>query len=234
MTEESEPAYRRIADALASGIRSGTLAEGAKLPSVRALMNRHGVAYMTAHRALEHLASQGLAASYPGSGFYVRRTARIIYRGPEGIDFAGFAEADVVTGEVPAPAEVADAFGINSGAVIMARSWRSVSDSRPVQLAISFLPQEIAPGTWTERTRGGAGGIYARLGESGFAPTRFRESLVDRLASAEEAEQLNLSSSASRVIAIFRKAYCGNRCVEARRMILVADAFELDYEYPSK
>ncbi|GAB2327581.1 GntR family transcriptional regulator [Streptomyces albogriseolus] len=70
--DASEPASRQVATAIRGEIYSGELAPGAKIPSVRNLAERFGVAVMTAQSAVEILRSEGLIYTSPGRGSFVR------------------------------------------------------------------------------------------------------------------------------------------------------------------
>lgn len=63
--------YRQIADVLRGRIESGEYAAGQRLPSIKDLMDEYGVAALTARKALNLLASEGLAEVSPGMGYYV-------------------------------------------------------------------------------------------------------------------------------------------------------------------
>jgi GntR family transcriptional regulator len=64
--------YLLIADDLRTGIMSGALAPGARLPGENELMRRHAVARMTARQALAVLQSEGLTVARRGAGVFVR------------------------------------------------------------------------------------------------------------------------------------------------------------------
>jgi len=55
---------------------AGTLGPGDKLPSIRSLAERFGVAPMTAQSAIDMLRSEGLIYTSPGRGTFVRADAR--------------------------------------------------------------------------------------------------------------------------------------------------------------
>ncbi|RKN44255.1 GntR family transcriptional regulator [Micromonospora endolithica] len=67
----AEPPYRRIANDLASRIRSGELKPGDKLPSTRELAESYQVHMNTASRALSLLHDRELITGQPGRGTYV-------------------------------------------------------------------------------------------------------------------------------------------------------------------
>ncbi|SDU68150.1 GntR family transcriptional regulator [Jiangella alkaliphila] len=71
-----EPPYRRIAAELRAGILAGELRPGERLPSVRQIAQRWGVAAATATRVMATLRDEGLAETRVGSGAVVARGAR--------------------------------------------------------------------------------------------------------------------------------------------------------------
>jgi DNA-binding transcriptional regulator YhcF (GntR family)/AcrR family transcriptional regulator len=68
---QPEPLYRRIAGELESRIRSGDLQPGDRLPSIRQIADRWGVAIATATRVLATLRDDGLVEAKVGSGTVV-------------------------------------------------------------------------------------------------------------------------------------------------------------------
>ena len=74
------PPRRQIALRLEAGIRDGGYAEGAKLPSVRAMGQRLGVHRDTVAAAYRELGQRGLVHSVPGSGVYVSPREPVLTR----------------------------------------------------------------------------------------------------------------------------------------------------------
>ncbi|MFE5942047.1 PLP-dependent aminotransferase family protein [Streptomyces sp. NPDC056480] len=66
------PRYKHLVDGLASDIRSGRLAAGARLPTHRALAAREGIAVVTATRVYAELEAMGLVSREQGRGTFVR------------------------------------------------------------------------------------------------------------------------------------------------------------------
>ena len=66
----SEDKARAIAEKLKKDIGDGKYGADNPLPSVRALMKRHGIARSTANRVLQHLVQTGFAECRIGSGMY--------------------------------------------------------------------------------------------------------------------------------------------------------------------
>lgn len=69
--QPAQPIYRSIADRLSRELEAGTLAEGARVISVRRLAKREGVSIPTAVAALRHLETRGSIVAKPRSGWRV-------------------------------------------------------------------------------------------------------------------------------------------------------------------
>ncbi|MBN6038424.1 GntR family transcriptional regulator [Amycolatopsis sp. 195334CR] len=71
---QPEPLYRRIAGEFEARIRSGELQPGDRLPSIRQISERWGIAIATATRVLATLREDGLVEAKVGSGTVVSAT----------------------------------------------------------------------------------------------------------------------------------------------------------------
>ncbi|MDR6978388.1 DNA-binding transcriptional MocR family regulator [Streptomyces sp. 3330] len=69
------PRYKKLVDALASDIRTGRLAAGARLPTHRELAAHEGIAVVTATRVYAELETMGLVSREQGRGTFVRDIA---------------------------------------------------------------------------------------------------------------------------------------------------------------
>jgi DNA-binding GntR family transcriptional regulator len=67
------PPYRQIAAILRARIKSGDLAPGAAVPSVRTIQQEYGVAQTTARKAIRVLVDEGLAEIVTGWGTFVAK-----------------------------------------------------------------------------------------------------------------------------------------------------------------
>lgn len=238
------PSYHDILSDLHETVRK--LSGGTRLPGVRELAARYNVTIGTASRAIQELQTAGLVEVRPGIGAFVRDFRPIVRSSPtrlsrskwgagyqiQDADTAGRTRVvDVRTGEEPAPDWAAEPLGVQPGDQVAYRSRRFVVDGRPVQLATSYLPVEIARGTAIMHTDTGPGGSYARLAELGHAPVRFTEFVRARTPSPGEVEALSLLGGTS-VIEITRHAVTeAGRCVEVNRMVLDGMAYLLAYEF---
>ncbi|MFG2531383.1 GntR family transcriptional regulator [Streptomyces sp. NPDC048516] len=245
--ESSSPKYRRIADALKQAISAGEFRPGDRLPGENELMERHGVARMTARQALGVLASEGIAEARKGAGVFVRdfrpirrrgvpRLAREQWGDGRSVWAADVPDRDLVVdeitvGEERAADDIARRLDLAPGDAVTVRRRRFVLDDKPVLLATSCLPAALVAGSAITRPETGAGGVYARLAELGAAPARFREEVRSRMPSAEEADRLRLPAGTP-VVLISRTAVTAEgRVVEVNEMILDSSAYVLEYDF---
>jgi DNA-binding GntR family transcriptional regulator len=67
-----QPAYKQVADALRTSIRTGKLPIGAQLPSIADLMHTYEVSITVVRMALSELRAEGIIDSHQGKGSFVR------------------------------------------------------------------------------------------------------------------------------------------------------------------
>lgn len=70
--DDSRPPSEQVAGHLRDAIQRGEFAPHDRLPSQRQLAQEYGIAQMTARRALDLLAEEGLVVAQPGRGHFVR------------------------------------------------------------------------------------------------------------------------------------------------------------------
>jgi hypothetical protein len=128
----------------------------------------------------------------------------------------------------------ADCAGLDQHAEVVARDRLMLADDRPVQIAVSRLPGDLARGTPIEQEDTRPGGIYARLDDLGHGPTHFTVIVSARMPGPEESPALALSGGTP-VLLITQVAYDSNdRPFEVNDMVLAADHYELVYEVPGE
>jgi GntR family transcriptional regulator len=74
------PLYEQIKEQIGAAILGGDLAEGAALPSVRALARDLRISVITTTRAYTELAAEGFIAAVPGKGAFVQSLDRELVR----------------------------------------------------------------------------------------------------------------------------------------------------------
>lgn len=81
--DDRQPIYQQLADLLAAQLLDGEPAEGAAMPSVRALASQYLLNPLTVNRALQALGDAGLLESRRGLGLFVTAGARERLRAAE-------------------------------------------------------------------------------------------------------------------------------------------------------
>ncbi|WP_063759537.1 GntR family transcriptional regulator [Kitasatospora sp. NRRL B-11411] len=72
LVHDERAPYVQVADIIRAEIAAGERAPGDKLPSVKKLAERFGLAEMTVHSGLRILREEGLIVATPGRGTFVR------------------------------------------------------------------------------------------------------------------------------------------------------------------
>lgn len=239
--------HEQIADSLRATIRSGSLRPGDRLPSESQIMAEYGVARETARTAIGLLRGEGLVVTRKGAGTYVRPFKQIVRSVPERLSHelreAGqpvyvreLAGRDLETDRIEirrtrARSAIRVKLGLPKNATVVVRHRRYVVDQRPVQIANSHIPLDLATKAGLTRVETGPGGMYARFAEVGHDPVHFVERVKARTATIGEAANLELAKG-TWVIAVSRIAFDGSgMALELNEMVLDASVYELVYEF---
>lgn len=249
---DDRPPYRQIAAALRDAIQHGRLGPGDKLPSESELVDRYGVARMTARQAIQALKSEGLVVSEHGRGVFVRAAPVVRRLASERFarrhrdrgkaafsveaEKAGYtATVDRLTvTEIPVTPPVAERLGLAAGTPVVVRDRRYLANGEPVETAVSYIPADLARGTAIAEEDTGPGGIYARLEDAGHMLDHFVEEVGARMPTPDERRALQLSAGVP-VITLIRTAYdTAGRAVEVCDTVKAAYAYVLEYEFPAR
>ncbi|GAA4910579.1 GntR family transcriptional regulator [Streptomonospora salina] len=246
-SENDAPLYREIAEDVRAAIASGRFSDGDRVPGENDLMKQYGVARATARQALSVLIDEGVVVAIRGSGVYVRTFRPLRRHGPRRLsrdlwgagravwqaDAAGgsFETDGIEVDTAPAPAYVARALGLDDRAPVVRRHRRYRLAQRPMQLATSYLPADLARGTAIAEPDTGPGGIYARLAEQGRAPAHFTEEVRVRMPTPDESRALALQRGTP-VLDVLRTALTAEHTpVEFNEMTLDGSAYVLQYDF---
>ena len=249
---DDRPPYRQIAAALREAITLGRLAPGGQLPSESELVERYGVARMTVRQALQVLKAEGLIVSQHGRGVFVRSapvvrrlaSERFARRHRDRGKAAFSVEAETVgysakvdriqVSEAVAPAAIAERLKLKPGETVVVRDRRYLANNEPIEMAVSYIPADLACGTPIVEQNPGPGGIYARLEENGHILDRFVEEVAARMPTPDERRALELSPGVP-VLTVVRTAYDNTgRPVEVCDTVKAAYAYVLEYDFPAR
>jgi GntR family transcriptional regulator len=241
------PVYQQIADDLRGRIRSGLYSAGSKLPSETELVDEFGVTRVTVRRGLAVLEQEGLTEAVRGKGVFVAesppvfamrtsRFSRAARRAGKGA-LAAEAEALGLTwrSEELGPVEtvdlvppIAELLGEPQAVVKRRRMW--VADV-PTQLADSYLPLSIDREIGWSAGAQAAGGVYGLLEAHGHQVAKFREELMARRASPEEATALQIAPAAPVMLVVRHAMDETGRVLEYFDSVAVADKHRYVYEF---
>lgn len=247
---DPRPRSQQIAAELRADIMSGDLPPGAKLPSTAELMDKYATFGATIQNALGILKAEGYLEGRPGKGVYVRPSQQQTitpadYAAPSvpGQPYAWITAAAqrgqrgasriLEVGEVPAPVQVARAFGIDAGEPVVRREQLLTLDDEPVELVHTFYPVDLARGTALAVKRLIKGGSPAVLAELGVEPVSFEDVISTRPPTSEEFVALELPTEVP-ILRTFRVAIAASgRPVECQLMVKAGHRHEVRYRWPS-
>jgi GntR family transcriptional regulator len=198
----SKPAWVQIEEQLADRIGSGHLAPGERLPAERDLASALSVSRMTVRQALASLAARGLVERGVGRGTFVRKGPKVVH---DLTRVAGFTEEVerqglqagariLAAGEHPAPDQIAQLLGIDSGAPVVRLERLRLGGDEPLTLEDSWVPGALFPGLLSHDL---SGSLYALMRERyDLAPTSATERLEPVAARSHEAAALGVPEGA--------------------------------------
>jgi GntR family transcriptional regulator len=148
---ERVPLHFEVFTALRDAIFRGDYPQGSQLPGELALGDRFKVSRITVRRALDELAARGLVRRVQGKGTTVCPRPAF---SPVIADVNGLLERNVVIGlettseleefaYVPAPADVAEALRLDSGARVQMAVRLRFRDGSPFAHVTSWIPERI-------------------------------------------------------------------------------------------
>jgi GntR family transcriptional regulator len=242
------PLYLQIADELREQILNDKLAPGQRLPSEHSLMETYGASRQTIRKAIAELKAEGLLDPEQGRGVFVRASAPVLRSANELLSRRqwgtrgaalrvqaadGGPRIEVQSGRAVATAEVAARLGLREGAAVLVRRERLSDDVRPLELATTYLPFELAHETPIEHEDLTGDELYACLEELGQRLDRFTERITTRMPRPAEARALDLGPGTP-VVLIARTAWTvEGRPVAVSDEVMAADRYELLYEIPA-
>lgn len=247
--------YQQLADQLRIAIERGDYPAGSTLPPETEIGTRYNLDRYTVNRAIRILRTEGLVHASKRRGTIVReldvmtRDAAKRFRIREQGGARGAYEAELAENNLeshvdrpdvapaPAPDDIAGIFGLDTGTPVLTRTRKMYAKKPddptlyPIQLATSWIPQDLAEGTPIEQIDTGPGGTYSRLAELGHGPVEFTETVELRVPDDDERAWLQMDAE-QRVYRIRRKAReASGRTVEVTDTVLPAHQWRLVYTW---
>lgn len=199
---------------------------GTAAPSERELVHQFHVARMTVRQAMDTLVSEGLLERIPGRGTFVAQPRRDVGR------LMGYTEEMAARGllaesqtllarrEQAGPG-VARALAVTVGDAVI--HWKRLrrADGVPMCLEDAYLNEVLLPGFLQS---GMPTSLYDALDARGLRPTWAEDSITADVATAPEAELLEVPAGAV-VLRQSRRAIAEEKIVEVSRSVYRADRF---------
>ncbi|MEF2529985.1 GntR family transcriptional regulator [Streptomyces sp. CS62] len=148
------PKWKALADEIAAQITSGGYAPGDRLPKIEDMVNAGKGSKSTVHAAYKALEADGLVTASRGHGTVVRERTTLATAAEReqrskvtGSSWrAGERSDSHMAGVVAAPAEVAEALGVEAGDLVLRRSrtYRDERDNSVISHSTSWIPAEFA------------------------------------------------------------------------------------------
>lgn len=228
------PLYYQIYVLLREKILSGAYETGSLLHSESELEEIYSVSRITAKRALDELAAEGLVARQRGRGTTITYTPPV---GRSKNDMSGLIENLVSIAQEtevtllgfeysnPAPA-AAEALGLNTTDVVQHARRVRRKDGLPVSYAVTDVPEDI--GRSYSESDLAAHPILALIERSGTVISRARQSITATLADAITAPALDVQVG-SPLLKVVRTVYdTDNRPVEFITVCYRPDIYQLN------
>jgi len=247
---DARPLQVRIADEVRQRIETGQYQPGQQLPTLDDLAADHMCSLGVVRKSMDLLRQQGLVVTVQGRGTFVRerptarrhgieRYSKARWRKGEAILTAEAARQGHSAGqlmrelcEAPAPAKVAERFGIPEGTPVWVRRRTTLVDDRPNQLADSYYELDVVRGTLIQQEDTGPGGGFARLEDAGHELSEICEEWSARMPTGPESVALQLPAGTP-VFDLVRTTYdTAGRPVEVMLAVLSADMVTMSYRFP--
>jgi GntR family transcriptional regulator len=234
--------HRQIAAQLRARIHRGDWAPGERLPSIPAIATQYGVAKQTVQRTIDQLRIEGLLITRPGSGTFVRGTKRRLNRlsrGRYGAQRGYHAELAaryrqhlIHVGHSPAPADVAEVFGVDVGADLVVRKHLVRTGDAPVEVGAAWFRPADVRDTSIERPEVFGRPLYQEVeDETGRRYTSARDQITARLPTREEAELLQIRPDTPVLVLLHLAFDAEHRPIEVGQAVWPGPMTSLTEEY---
>ncbi|WP_405678871.1 GntR family transcriptional regulator [Streptomyces sp. NBC_01511] len=245
MTETAAgvPKYHRFANALRQAIQEGTYDAGQKLPPEDQLAQQYRMSLPTIRQGLGVLVAEGLIDRQHGKGTFVKNERPLLRKSRNRYGRArhdsklltrDLQHSITFAGRAPVPTSVAEAMGVEPDTEVVIRR-RLLSDretGRPEEFGASYLPVEVAGGTYLEEPKVVPKALFLCVEEiSGKRYHEARDLWRSRMPTPEEADALEIPTGMA-VMHVMHTAYSDDgEVLEVSESIWPADRIIVVDEY---
>jgi GntR family transcriptional regulator len=213
------------------------------LPAIPAIAVEYGVAKQTIQRTIDQLRVEGVLITRPGSGTFVRGTKRRLNRLSRGrygaqrgyhADLAArYRQHLMEVGHSPAPADVAEAFGVPHGSGLVVRRHLVRTSDTPVEVGASWLRPADADGTALARAEVFDRPLYQEVEEAtGRTYTNATDQITARLPSRDEAELLQIRPDTPVLVLMHVAFDQRGKAIEVAQAVWPGPVTQLTEKYP--
>ena len=233
-------AWKQIADRISRAIDAGEYDATGMVPPETQLAEHFGVNRHTVRSAIAALAESGLLKRVQGRGTLIEKRERLVYpvgrrtRFSEGLGGqAGETDIRLLSDEeMAAPSAVAAALALAPGTMVVRLETLSLADGVPVSLATHYFSHERFAGIGKQLA------AYHSITRALAAfdvqdYVRVSTEVTARMASAEEAGRLALSSNPILLETIAVNADSDGRPIQYSRTLFAADRIALRLDTPA-
>jgi len=134
-------------------------------------------------------------------------------------------------GQQPAPDAVAKLLDIEPGTLLVTRARDMYANDVPVQIAVTYMPLDVATSTGLTDVDSGPGGLISRLSDTDNRQTSVTETIQVRVPTEREQQVLTLPADA-RVYELTHAARTAQgRCVEVTVHVMPVHLWDLSYTW---
>ncbi|MFJ8677713.1 GntR family transcriptional regulator [Streptomyces sp. NPDC093589] len=131
----------------------------------------------------------------------------------------------------PASEKIAEILGIEAGGEVTVRAREMFANDVPVQVAITYIPSDVAASAGVTGVDSGTGGIISRMGETDSQQASVTETIQVRVPTEREQQQLRLPADAR----VYELTHTGRtaegRCVEVTVHVMPVHLWDLSYTW---
>ncbi len=232
-------AWKQIADQISRSISSGEFDDTGMVPPEMVLAEKFGVNRHTVRSAIASLAEEGLLKRVQGRGTLIEKRERLVFpitRRTRFSDVLGKQAFEmsmrlIAADEIEATQEIADALNLPLGARVLRTRTVGSADLQPVSFATAHFDKARFPAMpeLIDRLHS-VTKAFAAHGVDDYV--RVSTEVTGRLASAEEASHLELSSNAVVLEALSINADLSGRPIQFSRTVFAADRISLKLDTP--
>lgn len=228
MTNESDPLYFQLQEALRQAIKTGQLSPEDAIPTERELSEQFSVSRITVRKAVDGLVYEGMLTRRRGAGTFVAKRVEKSYS-----KMSSFTEDMISRGRKPSSTwiskssgtvnpEEALSMGLSPGTLVYRFNRLRFADESSMGLDFATVPADCLPSLDAVKDS-----LYEALERNGTRPVRALQRLRAVAFNAEQAELLGIAVGAPGLLIERRGFLADGRPAEYTQSYYRGDAYDL-------